>query len=66
MSSEVDPAKKIDDLIAGLDDWRSETLAQVRQLIHSALPDVEEQWKWGSPGMNVGPMTDSGRRMRWG
>lgn len=50
MSSEVDPAKKIDDLIAGLDDWRSETLAQVRQLIHSALPDVEEQWKWmGSP-----------------
>jgi len=33
-----------------LGDWRGETLAQVRQLIHDADPDIEEEWKWrGTP-----------------
>jgi hypothetical protein len=32
--------------IEALDDWRGETLAQVRQLIHDADPDIEEEWKW--------------------
>ncbi len=30
-------------------DWRGETLAHVRQLIHDADPDVEEEWKWEKP-----------------
>lgn len=29
-----------------LGDWRGETLARVRELIHEADPDIEEEWKW--------------------
>jgi hypothetical protein len=45
------PASKlIDDRIAGLGDWRGETLARMRKLIHQAVPDVVEEWKWmGTP-----------------
>jgi hypothetical protein len=32
--------------IAELGDWRGATLAHVRQLIHDADPDIEEEWKW--------------------
>jgi hypothetical protein len=30
--------------------WRGETLARVRQLIHDADPEIQEEWKWmGTP-----------------
>jgi hypothetical protein len=36
--------------IKELGDWRGETLAHVRKLIHDADPDIEEEWKWmGTP-----------------
>ena len=36
--------------IQELGDWRGETLARVRGLIHDADPDIEEEWKWrGTP-----------------
>src|SRR2546430_12533377 len=36
--------------IRALGDWRGETLAHVRQLIHDADPDIQEEWKWmGTP-----------------
>jgi hypothetical protein len=36
--------------IQALGDWRGETLAHVRQLIHDADPDIQEEWKWmGTP-----------------
>jgi len=36
--------------IAELDDWRGETLARIRALIHEADPEVVEEWKWmGTP-----------------
>ena len=36
--------------IEELGDWRGETLARVRQLIHDADADIEEEWKWmGTP-----------------
>lgn len=36
--------------IQELEDWRGETLALVRQLIHDAAPDIQEEWKWrGTP-----------------
>src|SRR5580658_134892 len=44
--------KKIQDL----GDWRGETLAHVRRLIHAADPDIEEEWKWvkaSKPGTPV-------------
>src|SRR3984893_437318 len=32
--------------IKELGDWRGETLAHVRKLIHDAEPDILEEWKW--------------------
>ncbi len=40
------PSQRIDARIADLGDWRGETLARVRALIHAADPQVEETWKW--------------------
>ncbi len=40
----------IDERIASLRDWRGATLARMRALIHEAIPDVVESWKWmGTP-----------------
>ena len=36
----------IDARIKALGDWRGETLARVRALIHQADPEVVEEWKW--------------------
>jgi hypothetical protein len=35
--------------IEELRDWRGETLAHVRQLIHDADPEIQEEWKWEKP-----------------
>jgi hypothetical protein len=41
---------KITRRIKELGGWRGDTLAQVRQLIHAADPDIVEEWKWmGTP-----------------
>jgi hypothetical protein len=43
-------AANITQRIQQLGDWRGETLALVRQLIHDADPDILEEWKWrGTP-----------------
>jgi len=42
----ADAAAKISERISELGDWRGETLARVRQLIHEADPDIQEEWKW--------------------
>jgi len=37
-------------------DWRGDTLAHLRRLIHDADPDIQEEWKWvkpTSPGIPV-------------
>ena len=40
----------ITERIHELGDWRGETLARVRRLIHDADPDIQEEWKWrGTP-----------------
>ena len=47
---EEDPSELIDGRIAELDDWRGETLAEVRRLIKEADPEIVEEWKWrGTP-----------------
>jgi hypothetical protein len=38
--------EQIDARIAALGDWRGQTLARMRALIHAADPAVEETWKW--------------------
>ena len=40
------PSKLIDGRVKDLGDWRGETLARMRALIHAADPDVVEEWKW--------------------
>ncbi len=39
----------ITERIQELGDWRGETLAHVRHLIHDADPDIQEEWKWQKP-----------------
>ena len=43
------PAQLIDARIEQLDDWRGETLAEVRRLIKQADPEIVEEWKWRKP-----------------
>ena len=41
---------QIDQLIAGIADWRGKTLASVRKTILAADREIVEEWKWmGSP-----------------
>jgi hypothetical protein len=42
-------SKNITKRIKELEDWRGETLARVRELIHDADPGIEEEWKWQKP-----------------
>jgi hypothetical protein len=44
--AERTPADMIDARIEELADWRGDTLARIRELIHRADPDVVEEWKW--------------------
>ena len=39
-------SKNITKRIQELGDWRGETLAWVRQIIHAADPEIQEEWKW--------------------
>jgi hypothetical protein len=46
----MDPSERIDDLIAGLADWRGKTFARLRKIILETDPQIIEEWKWmGSP-----------------
>ena len=48
------PSELIDARIAELGDWRGETLAQIRKLIHAADPEVVETVKWQKPSSPSG------------
>jgi hypothetical protein len=44
------PSERIDQLIAGLTDWRGKTFATIRKSILEADREIVEEWKWmGSP-----------------
>lgn len=46
----MNPSERIDELIAGIDDWRGETLTALRKAILGADAGIAEEWKWkGSP-----------------
>lgn len=57
MKTPVESASAIIDArIRELADWRGQTLAKVREIIHDADPDIVEEWKWvkeSSPGTPV-------------
>jgi len=42
-------AALIDARIVQLGGWRGERLAQLRALMHEAVPEVVEEWKWSNP-----------------
>ncbi len=48
------PSHLIDTRIAGLSDWRGETLALVRKLIKEADAQVVEEVKWRKPSNSLG------------
>src|SRR6516225_8870357 len=46
----MDPSERIDQLIAGLTDWRGKTFTSIRKSILEADREIIEEWKWmGSP-----------------
>ncbi len=46
----MNPSERIDQLIAGIADWRGKTFAGVRKTILEADREIVEEWKWmGSP-----------------
>jgi hypothetical protein len=46
----MNPSQRIDELIAGITDWRGKTFAGVRKTILEADKEIIEEWKWmGSP-----------------
>jgi hypothetical protein len=46
----MNPSERIDELIAGLTDWRGKTFAHIRKIILEADREIVEEWKWmGSP-----------------
>jgi hypothetical protein len=50
LTDPMNPSERIDQLIAGLTDWRGKTLASVRKTILEADLEIIEEWKWmGSP-----------------
>ncbi len=44
----VPASQRIDEMIAGLTDWRGKTVASLRQIIQAASPEIAEEWKWGT------------------
>jgi hypothetical protein len=47
---------RLDQKIKELGDWRGKALAKVRAIVHTADPEIVEEWKWAkatSPGVPV-------------
>ena len=54
-------AAVIDRRIEELGDWRGETLAQVREIVREADPEIVEEWKWrGVPVWSHGGIVCTG------
>src|SRR5437588_954069 len=55
------PSALIDNKIKELGDWRGKTLANLRELIHEADPEIVEEWKWrGTPVWSHGGIVCTG------
>ncbi|POA50394.1 hypothetical protein C1893_02280 [Pseudomonas sp. MPR-ANC1] len=51
---------QIDQRIKDLSDWRGETLAQIRAIMHKADPEIVEEWKWRVPTWSHGGIICTG------
>lgn len=52
MSSEESISKKIDDYIKTLAPWQKEIVKKLRKIIHTADPQITEDWKWDKPAFS--------------
>lgn len=52
-----DRSESIDEMIAATPDWRAQTLAHLRELVHEADPDIAEDVKWRRPSNPPGSAT---------
>jgi hypothetical protein len=59
VSTESAPAV-LDARISELKDWRGQTLAKVRAIIHEADPEIIEEWKWVKPSSPGTPVFSRG------
>ena len=60
-AQQVNASAMIDRRIAELQGWQGERLSQVQALIHEALPQVQEEWKWrGVPVWSLGGILCTG------
>lgn len=55
--TDTEAAERIDRTIAGLGDWRGETLSRMRKLIREADADIVEEVKWVKPSNPAGVPT---------
>jgi hypothetical protein len=59
--SEKSASLFIDEKIKELGDWRGKMLANVREIIHKADPQIIEEWKWrGTPVFSRGGIVCTG------
>jgi hypothetical protein len=49
LEDEMTATQRIDKHITELSDWRGDMIARLRKLVLEAAPEVNEEWKWGSP-----------------
>ena len=52
----ADASSAITRRIDQLADWRGETLTRIRELIHEADPEIQEEWKWAKPNSEGTPV----------
>jgi len=55
----MNPSERIDQLIAGLKDWRGKTFASIRKSILEADREITEEWNGGEA--RCGLATESSR-----
>src|SRR5713101_595656 len=58
--SVVSASASKEERIKKLGDWRGETLAKVRGIIHDADPEIVEEWKWVKPANPGTPVWSHG------
>lgn len=60
-SQNLSASERISAKIAALGGWREAALGRMRKLIHEAVPDVVEEWKWmGTPVWSHGGIICTG------
>ncbi|MBI1751396.1 MAG: DUF1801 domain-containing protein [Acidobacteria bacterium] len=52
-----DGSARVDEKLLALGGWRAQTLAEIRRLIHEAVPAIEEDCKWVKPTNPLGVPT---------